>query len=481
MADERVLIKKSDLVAICDEIRKNDLGAYNPMPFSEIVSGIDTACRGQYQEGKQAEYERLVDPKKIIPKTVTGKGIVFVNDVSEIPHSISLKLSSDTITDFSKVRIKQYGEQLIPYPYYDKAKTQGGIDYIVNGDGTITADGATTTTTNFVIATSLPLVDGVTYYFRDVLGSVPVIISYYDETGTTKYVSTSLTWKSAYMLRQFYIQIANTTVDNIRIYPVLYEQSSEKTHTPVPDGSLTIESTSPILVLLSDTADVDISITYNKSWGMSTEQERFWKAYQKDETNAQYSYAFAGMGWTDETFKPIHDIRPISAYSMFYTSGIVDLYGILKRQGVSLDFSRCTGVSSLFYGTKIKEFGVLDFTSTSSLGSVFYRAAVEKIEKIIVTEKTTYDRCFLEAFNLTDVTFEGVIGNDISFADCTKLSKASIRDLVWGTFDSSITLTFSLAAVNKAFETSAGANDGSQSEEWQMLMDDTVDNSVTLV
>ena len=151
----------------------------------------------------------------------------------------------------------------------------------------------------------------------------------------------------------------------------------------------------------------------------------------------------------DETFKPIYNMTPISAYSMFYTSNIVDLYGILKRQGVTLDFSKCTGVNALFYGAKIREFGVLNFTSATALGALFQVSAVEKVEKMIVTAKTTFpDTCFKGATNLTEIRFEGEIASNITFADCTKLSKESIIHIVQHTIDSDITITFSLAAVN---------------------------------
>jgi hypothetical protein len=55
--------------------------------------------------------------------------------------------------------------------------------------------------------------------------------------------------------------------------------------------------------------------------------------------------------------------------------------------------------------------------------------------------------------------------------DCVKLSKASIKSImdVLSSTTSGLTITLSGAAVDKAFETAEGANDGRESSEWITL------------
>jgi hypothetical protein len=66
-----------------------------------------------------------------------------------------------------------------------------------------------------------------------------------------------------------------------------------------------------------------------------------------------------------------------------------------------------------------------------------------------------------------------VIAANIEFAQSKNLTRASIESIVnaLSTTTSGKTVTFSRAAVNKAYETSEGANDGADSPEWYSLID----------
>ena len=90
-----------------------------------------------------------------------------------------------------------------------------------------------------------------------------------------------------------------------------------------------------------------------------------------------------------------------------------------------------------------------------------------------VTEKTSYSNAFYNCPKLEEVRFSGTIGkNGLSFSSCTKLSKDSIENVInhLSATTSGLKVTFSLTSVNKAFETSSGANDGSTSTEWTTLV-----------
>ena len=90
-----------------------------------------------------------------------------------------------------------------------------------------------------------------------------------------------------------------------------------------------------------------------------------------------------------------------------------------------------------------------------------------------VTEKTSYSTPFGGCSKLEEIRFNGIIGkNGLSFKDSTKLSKTSIESVIehLSSTTSGLTVTFSRTAVNKAFETSSGAADGSTSTEWTTLV-----------
>lgn len=218
----------------------------------------------------------------------------------------------------------------------------------------------------------------------------------------------------------------------------------------------------------------DIGLNEGIAQGKQEEQDWFWNTYQENGGRAwRYYYAFAGTGWNDETFKPKYNmIVQGSVANMFCYSGITDLVAKLNEFGVTLDITKATNVQGFAAYSSITRLPVLNFTGASDINGSFQNAkSLVYIEKIVVKETLKYSNAFTQTINLEDVTFEGVIGQSINFKDCTKLSKASITSVMThlSTTSSGMTVTFSLTAVKKAFETSSGANDGNTSPEWLNL------------
>ena len=86
--------------------------------------------------------------------------------------------------------------------------------------------------------------------------------------------------------------------------------------------------------------------------------------------------------------------------------------------------------------------------------------------------QTVHSATFYNCTSLENIYFEGTIRDGgLNLSSSTKLSKASWENIV-GSLASwvSSSITGSLASVNTAFETSAGAGDGSTSEEWLNLI-----------
>ena len=93
-------------------------------------------------------------------KSAVKGNIVKADNVSGYEHSLDIKLTSDTITDFSGVKVSRYGKNLIPYPYTSETKTHNGITFAVNADGTVMAKGTATGLAYFHCRTDLELEPG---------------------------------------------------------------------------------------------------------------------------------------------------------------------------------------------------------------------------------------------------------------------------------------------------------------------------------
>lgn len=215
--------------------------------------------------------------------------------------------------------------------------------------------------------------------------------------------------------------------------------------------------------------------------GKKSENDAFWDAYQQNGARGNYAHAFAGHGWDDESFTPRYDIVPTSVYMLFASSNIKDVPACLERQGVTIDWSRCTDFLYLFLNNDITEhFGVIDTRAVDSIAQIMNNAsAMRTIDKLIfrddgsqnfsssITSSIIY---YCKALN--NLTIEGTIGQNGFNVSWSPLSKASLTSIVnaLSSTTTGLTVTLRLAAVNTAFETAAGAADGSTSDEWTALI-----------
>ena len=102
---------------------------------------------------------------------------------------------------------------------------------------------------------------------------------------------------------------------------------------------------------------------------------------------------------------------------------------------------------------------------------------LESVQMLTVTGQTTFSGTFNGCKSLKEIRFSGNVANDIDLHWSVALSRSSIENVYYAALGGSMdhgaypTLTFSLTAVNAAFESAAGANDGSESAAWQALVD----------
>lgn len=211
--------------------------------------------------------------------------------------------------------------------------------------------------------------------------------------------------------------------------------------------------------------------------GKQAEYDAFWDTYQKSGERTNYAHAFSGVGWNGETFKPKYDITPSDGYMMFrYFDYAGDMVELLNNLGITLDTSKCTNINYMFFGVSCTRLGVLDFSKSITTGdNLAWCPNLKTIDKIIVGAKTVFTNATFQGdTNLEDIIFDGTIAQSgLNLQWSTKLSRASIESVIGHLDDTynrpASSITLSLAAVNKAFESGEGNNNGADTDEFNNL------------
>lgn len=212
--------------------------------------------------------------------------------------------------------------------------------------------------------------------------------------------------------------------------------------------------------------------------GQKSEYDRFWDNGQNYGNPSGYQNLFSGAMWNNATFKPKYDIilPPFStAYMMFRNCEVKgDLVEILKNCNVKLDFSKCDNMQYTFNNTQFTRIGIIDLSSCRYLQSTFQaNTTLETIDEIILKSNGSQDlsNSFGQCTALKNIKFSGVIGSNINF-QWSPLNKASIESVVSALLKTATgkNAIFKKSAVDAAFQTSEGANDGSTSVEWINLI-----------
>lgn len=216
--------------------------------------------------------------------------------------------------------------------------------------------------------------------------------------------------------------------------------------------------------------------------GKTAENGAFWEIFQEQGQRTDYSTAFSGIGWEKENFHPRYPLKVVNGYMLFRINEHLNAAMLAQA---SLDFQGC---ETLQYG----------FMSCTAL---------EGIDNVSVSRNA--DSCFLGCSRLRAVTNfglptaeNGVVSNlfrncpalehltligtlrqgNLGLQDSPKLDRESIVGLIDALSDAVTgqTLTLSKTAVDKAFETAAGATDGSMSAAWTELLATKPDWTVAL-
>lgn len=223
-------------------------------------------------------------------------------------------------------------------------------------------------------------------------------------------------------------------------------------------------------------------ILYGKDTGGRGFYDEFWDNFQANGTRTRYDEGFAGVGWTSKTFKPKYSIVPNTAYMIFRDNQAgIDLVDYCEKNGITVDFSQATNVRYAFYNAAFTHLGVLDFSKIIHAGEfagTFNWSGAKTVDLIkLSATQGSYSSTFNSWPALENITIEGSIScNGASFAQSTKLTKASITSIVnaLSATTSGFTITLSKTAVTTAFGST-------ESAEWNALIAPKSNWTISLV
>lgn len=183
---------------------------------------------------------------------------------------------------------------------------------------------------------------------------------------------------------------------------------------------------------IAEKFEVIADAVYEK--GKIAQDYEFWKEYQTGTSVNYMQGAFAGTYWTEKTFKPKFDICPTkSATYAFMFNAVQDLDTVIKNAGIKFDLSKCEILTSCFQnfgGIIVPEISTIGTTGTTN--NLFgYSSKLVTIKKLILKDdgSQTLTGWFTGCVNLANITFDGVIGQNISFANSPLLTKESLTNI----------------------------------------------------
>lgn len=201
---------------------------------------------------------------------------------------------------------------------------------------------------------------------------------------------------------------------------------------------------------IAEKFEVIADAVYDK--GIANRDEFIWNAFTDSGSRVNYHNAFQYSNWSG--YKFIKPVKPTGYISqMFYSCQN------MTSLPENLDFSEIATASSnadtytyrrsvFAYCNKLEVIPDLNMRAIGGIEQWFqYSRVLHTIELIRVHRNTIYDGAFISCNSLTEIRFDGEIGQNISFADSPKLSVASIVNIIEHLSDSqSATLTLKTAA-----------------------------------
>ena len=433
------------------------------MNISEKIQKIVDDMPKVYEAGYVKGQESMVDESKIIEKTASAIDFLNINDVSEVPHEVEIQLTSDTITDFSDVKVTACGKNLWDKDNPTPDFTSGSYYF-----HTIKVGVGDTVTFSYLQDLALGL-DMYAYVNTSTAAPDDSKLWLYHSTAsglrykTIKIKATKgvvyLAYNTTYKFMKY---IGNDLQIEIGSEATEYISYEGRTYISDSNGKVAVKSISPIMNISTNETDISISANYHKSYGMQTAYDDFWDSYQQNGKRIGYLCSFCESGWNTETFKPKYDIKPTTAYMTFRNfnrgsnSTPIDMVELCEKQGIVLDTSKVTTGTYIFQNANISRLGTISLISLSVFENTFLQCSnlitIEEID-FGTTGKQLWYSVFNGCTRLANInSVKGVIGQNADLSPCP-LTAQSIKNVVNALSDtaSSKTITLKKSAVNSAF------------------------------
>lgn len=224
--------------------------------------------------------------------------------------------------------------------------------------------------------------------------------------------------------------------------------------------------------------------------GQQDENDRFWHTIQtnlnwvggttgwEEVRRVDYSYAF--KNWRTATeINPKYPLENLTTIANMF-----DNCGNLMYHPPFTMAKANTGYAMFNSCRELREVNA-DIRLKGTCSAMFnFCPKLTKINKLIIEGTCTWAaNSFYYCTKLIELYIEGTIDTAFYLNDCESLNKASLTNVmnILSTTTSGLTCTLSKTAVDKAFETSEGANDGSTSTEWTTLVNSKSNWTISLV
>ena len=156
--------------------------------------------------------------------------------------------------------------------------------------------------------------------------------------------------------------------------------------------------------------------------------DTFWDAYQQNGNRSNHTYAFAGLGWNNNTYNPKYTI----------TGVIGNAFRDSKMTNTLVDIVATGNATNAFYNSSVVEITSLDISGVTSTGNMFNGCS--KLERI---------------------TFVGEIKLSIDLHYSSSLSNTSVQSIIdhltdlTGTTSQTLTLNAAVIANMTTTQTAA--------------------------
>lgn len=162
--------------------------------------------------------------------------------------------------------------------------------------------------------------------------------------------------------------------------------------------------------------------------GKQAEYDKFWDAYQDNGNRVIYNYAFAGVGWTDENFKPKHNISgERNVYNATFSN--TNISRAIKDLGI--DIKTYANINNFANNARITHFNTLDFSEVTQCNNGLSSPYLIRIERLILGNPNIFTGMFAISSNVEYIGFEGIVSsNGLNLSPCAKLQKECLVALL---------------------------------------------------